>query len=335
MAKGGPGKAHRKGITLAQLVRMFPDDDAAAEWFEGVFWGGERCCPKCGGLRTKPTKSGKPMPYWCPDCRKYFSVRTGTVLRALAHIAPGLGLRDLSRSDEPQGRVQHQARTATWGSARKSAWFMLHRIRETLADHPEARKLRRSRSRFDETYIGGKRKEHEQPAPQAPLKGTGRGTVGKAAVVGAKDQGGANRVKARVIKHTDSADASSFRPGQHARGRREALHRRREPRMEEAVENHETVKHSAQEYVRYLAGEKIPTNGVESFWSMLKRAHTGTFHRLSVKHLQRYVDEFVARHNVRQLNTLDQMAHVAAGMVGRRLMYRDLVADNGRSARAR
>ena len=95
---------------------------------------------------------------------------------------------------------------------------------------------------------------------------------------------------------------------------------------------HDTVKHSAKEYVRYLAGEKIHTNGVESFWSMLKRAHKGTFHRLSVKHLQRYVDEFVVRHNVREMDTINQMAHVAAGMIGRRLMYRDLVADNGRSA---
>lgn len=61
----------------------------------------------------------------------------------------------------------------------------------------------------------------------------------------------------------------------------------------------------------------------------------GPFHRLSVKHLQRYLDEFVARHKLRVLDTLDQMAHVAAGMVGRRLMYRDLVADNGRAAVAR
>ena len=79
---------------------------------------------------------------------------------------------------------------------------------------------------------------------------------------------------------------------------------------------HETVKHSVAEYVR----GKAHTNGVESFWSMLKRAHKGTFHHLSVKHLQRYVNEFAARHNVREMYTLDQMAHVAAGMVGRRLM---------------
>ena len=83
-----------------------------------------------------------------------------------------------------------------------------------------------------------------------------------------------------------------------------------------------------------LNGETVHTNSVESFWSMLKRAHKGTFHRLSSKHLQRYVDEFVARHNILKLDTIDQMAHVAAGMLGRRIMYRDLMADNGRSAMA-
>ena len=87
------------------------------------------------------------------------------------------------------------------------------------------------------------------------------------------------------------------------------------------------MKHSVGEYVRGLAH----TNGVESFWSMLKRAHKGVYHQLSAKHLQRYVSEFAGRQNVRGLDTLAQMQAVVMGMVGRRLMYRDLVAPNGRS----
>ena len=69
------------------------------------------------------------------------------------------------------------------------------------------------------------------------------------------------------------------------------------------------------------------TNGVESFWSMLKRAHKGVYHQLSAKHLQRYVAECAGRDNIRELDTLEQMEHVVAGLVGRRLMYRDFVAD--------
>ena len=82
------------------------------------------------------------------------------------------------------------------------------------------------------------------------------------------------------------------------------------------------VKHSVGEYVR----EQIHTNGIESFWSMLKRAHKGVYHKMSVKHLHRYVNEFAGRHNIRELDTMDQMASVVAGMIGKRLMYKNLTA---------
>ena len=85
---------------------------------------------------------------------------------------------------------------------------------------------------------------------------------------------------------------------------------------------HETVKHSVGEYVR----DQAHTNGMESFWSMLKRAHKGTLYKISPKHLQRYVNEFAGRHNILDKDAIDQMYSVVAGMVGRRLMYRDLVA---------
>ena len=68
---------------------------------------------------------------------------------------------------------------------------------------------------------------------------------------------------------------------------------------------------------------------------MLKRAHKGTYHKMSPKHLQRYVDEFAGRHNSRELDTLDQMSAVAKGMDRKRLRYRDLIADNGLDSGAR
>ena len=87
------------------------------------------------------------------------------------------------------------------------------------------------------------------------------------------------------------------------------------------LENHETVKHSVAEYVNGQAH----TNGIESFWAMLKRGYHGVYHQMSEKHLQRYVNEFAGRHNMREMDTIDQMRHVVAGLIGRRLMYRDLV----------
>ena len=77
------------------------------------------------------------------------------------------------------------------------------------------------------------------------------------------------------------------------------------------------------------------TNGVESFWSMLKRAHKGTFHKISPKHLNRYVQEFAGKHNFRESGTLTQMRNTVARLVGHRLLYRDLIEDNGLPSLAR
>jgi len=85
---------------------------------------------------------------------------------------------------------------------------------------------------------------------------------------------------------------------------------------------HEAVNHRAGEYVR---GD-VHTQGIDSFWSMLKRGIVGVYHVVSRKHLQRYVNEFVARHNLRDLDTIDQMKRVVHGMIGRRLTYHDLVS---------
>ncbi len=85
---------------------------------------------------------------------------------------------------------------------------------------------------------------------------------------------------------------------------------------------HKTVKHSVSEYVNGMAH----TNGIESFWAMLKRGYHGTYHRMSVKHLGRYVVEFEGRHNRRPLDTEAQMTALAQGSVGKRLKYQDLIA---------
>ena len=93
---------------------------------------------------------------------------------------------------------------------------------------------------------------------------------------------------------------------------------------------HESVKHSASEYVR----GQIHTNGVESFWSMLKRGYVGIYHKMSPKHLHRYVNEFAGRHNDRESDTADQMGNLVRGMAGKSLSYDELTAPNGLSSGA-
>ena len=170
----------------------------------------------------------------------------------------------------------------------------------------------------DETYMGGKRKNKSNTERK---HAEGRGPVDMTAVVGAKDRA-TNQVNATVVSSTDKATLQGF----------VADNAEADATVYDGIPNpHETVRHSVSEYVNGLAH----TNGIESFWSMLKRAHKGTFHKMSPKHLQRYISEFAGKHNMRESGTLDQMQDTVARLVGRHLLYRDLIADNGLSNSAR
>ena len=154
---GGPGKAHREGLTLLEVMEMFPTEGAAVEWFESVVWADGRCCGHCGSVNTGEVPNAKPMPYWCSDCRSYFSVRTGTTIarsnvpmRKWA-IAIYLCLTSLKS-------VSSMKLHRDLGVSQKTAWFMLHRIREAWAhdaDRSEAIPFS-GPVEADETYIGGK-----------------------------------------------------------------------------------------------------------------------------------------------------------------------------------
>ena len=318
-----PGKAFRDGLTIVQLVEMFPDESTATKWLETEFWPEDRCCGHCGSTKTR-NASHKTMPYWCTDCRKYFSVRTGTVL---AHskaplrkwvIAIYLELTSLKG-------ISSMKLHRDIGVTQATAWFMLHRIRESWERVDNGNGSGFSGPvEVDETYMGGKRKNMSHKKRKTL---TGRGPVGKTAVAGIKDRA-SNHVVAAVVRNTKSETMSRFIM-EHTDADTKIY--TDDALTYHALPNHETVKHSVGEYVR----GKAHTNGVESFWSMLKRAHTGTFHKMSPKHLDRYVREFAGCHNLRRLDTLDQMRQVVWGFAGKRLSYRMLVADNGLASGAR
>ena len=146
----------------------------------------------------------------------------------------------------------------------------------------------------------------------------GRGSVGKTAVAGVKDRA-TNRVSAAVVPATDGA---TLKPFVRSRVAQEAEVYTDEHGAYHGLPRHRTVKHSVGEYVNGQAH----TNGIESFWSVLKRGYYGTYHRMSLKHLDRYVGEFAGRHNDRPLDTVDQLRAIVRGMVGKRLRYRELIS---------
>ena len=299
---------------------MFPTEESAVKWMEDAAWGDERCCGHCGSVNTYATKSGKPQPYRCRDCKRYFSVRTGTPMECsplpIRKWVYAIYLDVTSLKGVSSMKLHRDI-----GVTQKTAWFMQQRIREAFSFQEPTFT---GPVEVDEVYMGGKRKNmHAKQGRQLE----GRGGAGKTAVVGMKDRP-SKQVSAQVVENTKHETLRGFvmdrtRPGARIYTDGSGAYA--------PLPNHESVRHSVGEYVRGMAH----TNGVESFWSMLKRAYTGTFHKMSPKHLQRYVNEFCARHNIRDLDTIRQMEHVVARMIGKRLMCRDLTADNGLPSGAR
>lgn len=277
-------------ISTFEFFQKFPDEEAARVFFETRRWGNAPICGHCGSVEVSECKDHKPMAYRCKSCRKHFSVRTGTVLAEsrlpLQKWLLAIYMLTSARKGIPSTQMAREL-----GATQKTAWFLAQRIRETwlkdqgdnnMGDHTQV----------DEAYIGGKEKnKHGSKKLNA-----GRGTLGKTAVVGIRNQHG--QIRAMPTARTKGSVLKAFISANAPDGATVVtdMHRAYDDLAGQGF-THKWVNHSVGEYIR----DKAHTNGIESFWALLKRGHYGIYHYMSAKHLHRYVNEFFSATTPRKL----------------------------------
>jgi transposase-like protein len=312
----GTTKANR--TQKNQQVPNFTEDEARA-YFENRRWPNGLCCIKCGSVNVYRLQGASTRPglIKCRDCKEQFTVTVGTVMEdshlPLSKWAMAFHLMVSSKKGVSALQLQ---RNLGLGSYR-TAWFLAHRVREAMQCRPLSGLLKGD-VQVDETYVGGK-----------PRKGDGKlhkkGLTSKTPVVAMLETGG--KVFSTPTPNTQSPELWKTMSDNIDRSARVITddYPAYKTIAKYFAGGHETVNHSAAEYVN---ANGFTTNGVEAYFSLLKRGITGTFHHLSVKHLHRYCGEFDFRYNGRFMTDAERRDAAVKSAEGRRLYYKSPVAKN-------
>ncbi len=302
--------AKRLPRTLVEAIRHFSDEQTCIDFVARLRWSDGPECPRCAGKDHSWLASRR---LWkCKACKKQFSVKAGTVFED-SPIGLDKWLAAMWIIANSKNGVSSHELARSIGITQKSAWFVLHRIRLAMQTGTFA-KLD-GEIEVDETFIGGRARNMHTSVRARKITGTGG--KDKAVVAGVLERGG--EVRAAVVPNTKRQTLEANVRRHVEKGA--SVYSDAFPSYSTLSEDyaHETVDHA----VRYVDG-RVHVNGIENFWSLLKRGLRGTYVSVEPFHLFRYLDERVFTFNERGKSDFGRFVTVLGTVAGRRLTYTEL-----------